>query len=164
MNMVAHLQLEVEALKFGQSGPSTLAMQTVPVQSKPVAFTSTKVPQFSGVTSWEQNRQVFDAIVRSNGWEVSTVDLQLLSHLDALNVALLVPEAKRATRAGLIGALTEHYGSPEYRRQFERTTRQVQEDPSIFLIALETLAVKAFGDMGPNTQTLAHMGPVCRRT
>ena len=47
-------------------------------------------------------------------------------------------------------ALTAHYGSPgrlaDYRRQF--TTRKVGEDPAIFATALETLAVKAFGDMG----------------
>ena len=38
----------------------------------------------------------------------------MLSHLegDALNVALLVPETLKVTRAGLVGALTEHYGSP----------------------------------------------------
>ena len=73
-----------------------------------------------------------------------------------MNVAPLVPEAKRTTRAGLIGALTEHYGSPgrlaDYRHQFERTARKEGEDPSIFAIALETLAVNAFGDMGPNAQ------------
>ena len=50
----------------------------------------------------------------------------------------------------------EHYGSPgrlaDYRRQFEKTTRQEGEDPLIFAIALETLAVKAFGDMGPNAR------------
>ena len=33
------------------------------------AFTMTKVPRFGGTTNWEQYRQVFDAIVRSNGWE-----------------------------------------------------------------------------------------------
>ena len=58
----------------------------------------------------------------------------------------------RATRVGLVGALTEHYGSPgrlaDYLRQFERMNRPAGEDPSIFPIALETLAVKAFGDMG----------------
>ena len=67
-----------------------------------------------------------------------------------------MPEEKRATRAGLIGALTEHYRSPgrlaDYRRQFEKTTRQEGEDPSIFAISLEALAVKAFGDMGPNAR------------
>ena len=53
---------------------------------------------------------------------------------------------------GLVGALTAHYGSPgrlaDYRRQFERTVRMFGEDPSIFATALETLAIKAFGDMG----------------
>ena len=101
---------------------------------------------------------MFDAIVRSNWWDDATVALQLLSHLegDALNVVLLMSEAKRAARAGLVGALTEHYGSPgrlaDHRRQFERTTRQEGEDSSIFAIALETLAVKAFGDVGPNAR------------
>ena len=36
----------------------------------------------------------------------------------------------------------------DYRRQFEKTARKEGEDPSIFAIALETLAVKAFRDMG----------------
>ena len=106
---------------------------------------------------------MFDAIVRSNGWDDATVTLKLLSDLegDALNVTVLVPEAKRATRAGLVralhyGKITEHYGSPgrlaDYRHQFEKTARHEGEDPSIFAIALETLTAKAFGDMGPNAQ------------
>ena len=33
------------------------------------AFTTTEVPRFGGTTSWEQYRQVFDAIVLSNGWD-----------------------------------------------------------------------------------------------
>ena len=158
MDTMAHLQLEVEALKFGQLGKSTLARQTSPVRSKPVVFTSTKVPKLGGMTSWDQYRQVFDVIARSNGWDDATVALQLLSHREGntLNVALLVPEMKRTTRARLIGALTEHYGPPgrlaDYRRQFERTAPMEWEDPSILAIALETLAVKAFGDMGPNAR------------
>ena len=145
METVAHLQLKVEALKFVQSAPPALAKRTLPVLSKPVAFTSTKVPRFSGGTSWDQYRQVFDAIVRSHGWDDKRVTLQLLSQLegDALNVALLVPEVKRATRVGLVGALTEHYGSPGRLavswRQFERKTCQEGEDPSTFAITLETL-------------------------
>ena len=43
MNTVAHLQLEVEALKCEQLGQSTLTRQTSPVRSKPAVFTSTKV-------------------------------------------------------------------------------------------------------------------------
>ena len=89
-----------------------------------------------------------------NNIDKYSILLQLLSHLegDALNVALLVPEARRATQTGLVGALTEHYGSPgqlaDYRHQFEKAAQKEGEDPSIFAIALETLAVKAFGDMG----------------
>ena len=71
---------------------------------------------------------------------------------DTLNISHLVPLARRLLRSGLVDALTAHYGSPgrlaDYRRQFERTTRTVGEDPAIFATALETLAVKAFGDMG----------------
>ena len=61
-----------------------------------MTFTSTKIPKFAGVTSWEQYRQVFNAIIQSNGWDDATAALQLLSHLegDALNVALLVPESR----------------------------------------------------------------------
>ena len=40
----------------------------------------------------------------------------------------------------------------DYRRQFEKTTRTAGEDPSIFTIALETLTIKAFGDMGQTAQ------------
>ena len=118
------------------------------------AFTTTKVPRFGGMTIWEQYRQVLNAIVHSNGWDDATAALQLLSHLegDALNVALLVPMSRRTSRRGLVDALSAHYGSPgrlaDYRRQLEKTTRSAGEDPSIFTIALETLAVKAFGDMG----------------
>ena len=80
--------------------------------------------------------------------------LQLLSHLegDALNVALLVPMSRRTSITGMVDAMSAHYGSPgrlaDYRRQFDKTTRTAGEVPSIFTIALETLAVKAFGDMG----------------
>ena len=118
------------------------------------ALTTTKVPRFDGTTSWEQYHQVFEAIERSNGWDNDTAALQLFSHLegDALNVAHLVPLARRLSQSGLVDALTAHYGSPgrlaDYRRQFERTTIKVGEDPAIFATALETLVVKAFGDMG----------------
>ena len=61
------------------------------------AFTSTPVPRYSGKSNWEQYREVFEAIARSNGWDDVTAALQWLSHLDgdALNVALLVPESRR---------------------------------------------------------------------
>ena len=142
-------QNEICTLKLALPGPSTSATWGPPARPRPAASTTTNVPMFSGVTSWDQYRQAFDAIVRSNGWDDATVALQLLSHLegDTLNVTLLVPEAQRATRIGLVSAVTDHYGSPgrlaDYRRQFEKTGRQDGEDPSIFAIELETLAVKA---------------------
>ena len=135
MDTVAQLQLEVDALKSVQSGPSASATKTPPVQSKLAAFTSTKVLKFSGVISWDQYRQVFDAIVRLNGWDDATVALQLLSHLegDTLNVT-------KGHVAGLVRALTEHYRSPgwlaDYRRQSKKTARHDEEDPSIFAIDL----------------------------
>ena len=72
----------------------------------------TKVPRIDGTTSWEQYRQVFDAIVRSNGWDNDTAALQLFSHLvgNALNVAHLVPLSQRLSRLGLVDALTAHCG------------------------------------------------------
>ena len=131
-----------------------------PRASRPVplvrqaALTTTKVPWFNGSTSWEQYLQVFDAIVLLNGWGDATAALQLLSHLqdDALSVALLIPMPLQASRRELTDALTSHYGSPgrlaNYRREFDKTVRKRGEDPSNFAITLETLAVKAFGNMG----------------
>ena len=64
------------------------------------------------MTSWEHYRQVFDVIVLPYGWDDETAALQLLSHLegDALNVALLVPMARRTSRTGLVSALSAHMG------------------------------------------------------
>ena len=102
----------------------------------------------------QQYQQVFDAIVLSNGWGDVTAALQLLSHLqdDALSVALLIPMPHRASRKELTDALSSHYGSPgrlgNYCREFDKTVQKPGEDPSNFAITLETLAVKAFSDMG----------------
>ena len=42
------------------------------------------VPRYSGKSSWEQYRQVFAAIVCSNGWDGVTAALQLISHLEVV--------------------------------------------------------------------------------
>ena len=129
------------------------AVRPVPLVRQ-AALTTTKVPWFNGSTSWEQYLQVFDAIVLSNGWGDATAALQLLSHLqeDAISVALLIPMPLQASWKELTDALSSHYGSPgrlaNYRREFDRTVRKMGEDPSNFAIKLETLAVKAFGNMG----------------
>ena len=51
--------------------------------------------------------------MRSNGWDNDTAALQLFSHLegDVLNVAHLVPLARRLSWSGLVDALTAHYSS-----------------------------------------------------
>ena len=108
-------------------------------------FTSTPVPRYSGKSNWEQYHEVFEAIVRSNGWDDVTAALQLLSHLDgdALNIVLLVPESRRVVPGFLIKSLSEHYNAPgrlaEYKRQFQRAFRRPGDDPSIFATELETV-------------------------
>ena len=153
-NTVSRMQRDIEDLqtenRFLRTGRAPVSVPLV----RQAAFTTTKVPWFNGSTSWEQYQQVFDAIVLSNGWDDATAALQLLSHLqdDALSVALLIPMPRRASRKELTDALSSHYGSPgrlaSYRRAFDKTVRKLGEDPSNFGITLETLAVKAFGDMG----------------
>ena len=91
---------------------------------------------------------------RSGPEVIRTFPVVNMSHLqdDALSMALLIPMPRRASRKELTDALSSHYGSPgrlaSYRREFDKTVRKAGEDPSNFGITLETLAVKAFGDMG----------------
>ena len=120
MDMVVRLQRDVEAMKTGpQLGILTLGGPASPARSKLVMFTSTKVPRFAGVTSWEQYHQYRRPY--------------------SCHTTVVSPGGRcteRSIRTGLVGAL------------FEKTGRKGVEDPSIFVTALETLAVKAFGDMG----------------
>ena len=119
---VARMQNGIAILREENRLLRTPAIPQVVQAPRRAAFTTTKVPRFDGTTSWEQYRQVFDAIVRSNGWDNDTAALQLFSHLegDALNVAHLVPLSRRLSRSGLVDILTTHYGSPgrlaDYRR------------------------------------------------
>ena len=116
-------------------------------------YTSTPVPRYDGISDWDQYREVFEAIVCSNGWDKLTAALQLLAHLDgeALNVALLVPEGQRRRPGVLLETLSAHCTSPGrlaiYQRKFEQMTRPPGEDPAVFAIALETLARRAFTDV-----------------
>ena len=133
---VSRMQRDLEDLQTENRFLRTpRAPESVPLVRQ-AALTTTKVPWFNGSTSWEQYQQVFDAIVLSNGWDDATAALQLLSHLqdDALSVALLIPMPRRASRRELTDALSSHYGSPGRLANFG--------------ITLETLAVKAFGDIG----------------
>ena len=119
-----------------------------------VRFTNTAVPIFNGGGCWQQHLQIFQSIVKSNGWTDGTVALQLFAHLDgeALNVALLMPEEEQAKWEGLSQGLSDYYNSPwrlaVFRRQFESATRRPGMDPATFATELEILAVRGFGDMG----------------
>ena len=116
-------------------------------------FTSTPVPRYAGGSNWDQYREVFEAIVCSNGWDEMTAALQLIVHLDgeALNVTLLVPEDQCRRPGVLLDTLSAHYASPgrlaKYKRQFKRMIRPPGDDPAAFSIELETLARKAFVDV-----------------
>ena len=135
VDTVSRIQKDIAVLRKENRLLRTPATSQVVQAPRRAVLTTTKVLRFDGTTSLEQYHQVFEAIVRSNGWDNDTAALQLFSHLegDALNVAHLV------SRSGLVDALTAHYGSPgrlaDYRRQFERTIRTVGEDPAIFATA-----------------------------
>ena len=135
IDTVARLQRDLADMRAESQFLRTPGVPPVVLTPQHVAFTSTKEPQFAGTTSWEQYRQVVDAIVLSNGLDDAMATLQLLSHLegDALNVALLVPVPRRASRMGLVDVLSEH--------RFAGWTGGPGEDPSRFAMALETLAV-----------------------
>ena len=77
MDTIAQLRNEIYALKLAPPVPPTPTTWTPPARPMLAAFTTTKVLKFSGSTSWDQYRQVFDAIVRSNRWDDATVALQL---------------------------------------------------------------------------------------
>ena len=93
VNTVSHMQRDLAILRDENRALITPATSQVIQAPRRAALTTTKVPRFDGTTSWEQYHQVFEAIVRSNGWENDTAALQLFSHLegDALNVAHLLP-------------------------------------------------------------------------
>ena len=72
------------------------------------------MPRYAGGSNWDQYREVFEAIVCLNGWDEMTAALQLIAHLDgeALNVTLLVPEAKSRRPGVLLKTLSAHYAYP----------------------------------------------------
>ena len=108
MDTVSRIQKDMTILREENRLLGTPAASQVVQAPRRAALTTTKVPQFDRTTSWEQYHQVFEAIVRSNGWDNDTAALHLFSHLegDALNVAHLVPLARRLSRSGSVDALT----------------------------------------------------------
>ena len=150
---VLKLQRDLEDAKAESRYFRTKRLENPVVTQKRPRFTSTPVPRYAGGSNWNQYREVFEAIVCSNGWDEVTAALQLIAHLDgeAINVALLVPEAQRILPGVLLKTLSSHYASPgrlaKHKRQFERMTRPPGDDPAAFAIELETLARKAFMDV-----------------
>ena len=161
VDTVLRLLKELEEF-WAESGYGSAGRSVIPAQTSGGSrFTSTAVPMYAGKPSCDQYRHVFVAIVCSNGWDRVTAALQLVSHLegDALNVALLVLASQRVLPGVLMGALSEHYGSPgrlaEYRQQFERASRSPGDDPSVFAIELdelEPLARRAFADVNASVR------------
>ena len=164
----SHIQLEMAVSQLQRDVEDCRAErelarnQTPAVTLRPQrrsGYTSTPVPRYCGKSNWEQYREVFEAIVCSNGWDDVTAAPQLLSHLDgdALNVALLVPEFRRVKPGFLIKSLSEHYNAPgrlaEYKRQFQQAFRRPGDDPSIFATELQTLARRAFMDIDLKIQS-----------
>ena len=45
-------------------------------------FTNTAIPRFDSGGCWQQHLQMFQAIVKLNGWTDGTAALQLFAHLD----------------------------------------------------------------------------------
>ena len=96
-DVVARLQKEVEELR-AESGYGSARRSVIPTWTMGWSgFMSMQVPMYAGKSCWDQYRQVFEAIICSNGWDGVTAAVQLVSHLDgdALNVALLVPAPQR---------------------------------------------------------------------
>ena len=141
---VLELQRDLEEAKAESRYLRAKPVDGPAVATSHLRFTKTPVPRYDGVSDWDQYREVFEAIVVSNGWNDLTAALQLLAHVDgeALNVALLVPEDQRRRPGVLMETLTAHYTSPgrlaQRRRQFEQMMRPPGQDPAVFAIALET--------------------------
>ena len=69
----------------------------------------------------------------------------------------LMPEDKRATLEGLSEVLSEYYNFSgrlaTFSGKFESVVCQDEEDPSVFATELEILAIRGFGNVGPNART-----------
>ena len=63
VDTVAQMQVELADLRAENRMLRTPRVPQVVRAPRHAAFTMTKVPQFDGTTSWEQYKQVFDAIV-----------------------------------------------------------------------------------------------------
>ena len=72
---VVRLQQDIDDYRAELELTRTQTPAVAPRPPKWSGFTSTPVPRFSGKSNWEQFRQVFEAIVCSNGWDDVTAAL-----------------------------------------------------------------------------------------
>ena len=93
IDTVARLQQDLADIRAESRQLWTPGVPPVVPTPWQAAFMTTKVPRFGGTTSWEQYRQIFDAIVFSYGWDDAT----------AANTAALPPGGRRVER-GLVSA------------------------------------------------------------
>ena len=71
-NTVAHMQRDLDVLRDeNHTLKSTTAPHVIQAPRR-AALTTMEVPRFDGTASWKQYHQVFEAIVRSNGWDNDT--------------------------------------------------------------------------------------------
>ena len=67
-----------------------------------------------------------------------------------------MPASRRVMPGDLLDTLMEHYRSPgrlaDYRPRFERISRRPEEDLSVFVGELETLAMRAFEDLSSSAR------------
>ena len=75
MDTVSCMQKDMAILREENHVLRTPATSQAIQSPRQAALTTTKVPRFDGTTSWEQYHQVFEAIVRSNGWDNDTAAL-----------------------------------------------------------------------------------------
>ena len=67
VDTVARMQVDLADLRAENRMLRTPRVYQSVRAPRQAAFTTTKVPRFDGTTSWEQYKQVFDAIVRMAG-------------------------------------------------------------------------------------------------
>ena len=123
----------------------------------PRRFTNIAVPRFDGTGCWQQHILIFRAIMKSNGWSMTTAALLLFSHLDgeALHVALLMPDKIRERWKDLVTGLSEYYTTPgSFPLAILECVSPAGVDPATFTMELGILAVCGFADMNGKARDL----------
>ena len=81
---VLKLQRDLEEAKVESRYFRAKRLENPVVALNQPRFTSTPVPRYAGGSNWDQYREVFEAIVCSNGWDEMTAALQLIAQMERL--------------------------------------------------------------------------------